>query len=174
MTLPSLPYFSVLSGPPAMLAVGVLVLLTALLLLSRSRKPWLSHIQRRPILTHNEMEFYHRLKRALPACHVFPQVSFGAFLTDDGRLSGKARWSVRARFDRKIADFVICDAGFNVLALVELDDRSHNAHADRQRDALTKAGGYQTFRFQSKKKPSEAEIDALFRHAQAWAADRAA
>jgi very-short-patch-repair endonuclease len=58
--------------------------------------------------------------------------------------------------------------------LLPLDDRSHNAQADRQRDALTKAGGYQTLRFQSKKKPSEAEIAALFRHARAWAADRAA
>jgi very-short-patch-repair endonuclease len=113
------------------------------------------------------MEFYQRLKRALPALHVFPQVSFAAFLTDDGRLSGKGRWSVRAKFDRKIADFVICDFDFKVLALVELDDRTHSAHADRQRDAITKAAGYQTIRFQSRNKPSEAEIAAL-QHAQAW------
>jgi Protein of unknown function (DUF559) len=56
-----------------------------------------------------------------------------------------------------------------VLALVELDDSTHNAHADQQRDAITKAAGYQTIRFQSKNKPSQAEIAALFCHAQAWA-----
>ena len=41
------------------------------------------------------------------------------------------------------------------------------AEADRRRDAITKAAGYQTFRFQSKQKPSEAEIAALFHPAPA-------
>jgi len=42
---------------------------------------------------------------------VFPQVSFAAFLTDDGQLSRNATWNLRAKFDRKIADFVICERG---------------------------------------------------------------
>jgi hypothetical protein len=33
------------------------------------------------------------------------------FLTDDGQLSRNAQWALRARFDRKIADFVICERG---------------------------------------------------------------
>lgn len=54
--------------------------------------------------------------------------------------SGKIPWSVRARFDRKIADFVLCERGtLKVLALVELDDRTHTAKADRQ-CAITKEG----------------------------------
>src|SRR5262249_40990185 len=114
-------------------------------------------------------EFFHRLQRALPAYRVFPQVSFAALMTDDSALSRQARWSLRARFDRKIADFVICDArSLKVVALVELDDRTHDVRADRNRDAITKAAGYQTFRFESKAKPSEQEIAALFQHAQAW------
>jgi very-short-patch-repair endonuclease len=56
-----------------------------------------------------------------------------------------------------------------VVALIELDDRTHDASADRQRDAITKRAGYQAFRFQSKQKPSEKEIAVLFQHAQAWA-----
>ncbi len=133
-------------------------------------RPWLSHIQKKPLMTPNEAEFYGRLKRALPAYEVFPQVAFAALLTDDGKtMSNKARWNVRARFDRKIADFVICDRRtLQVVALVELDDRSHIASADRQRDAITKAAGYQTLRFQSRQKPSEAELAALFQHARAW------
>jgi len=55
-----------------------------------------------------------------------------------------------------------------VVALIELDDRTHNATADRQRDAITKTAGYQTFRFPSKQKPTEAQIAALFQHVQAW------
>ncbi len=98
-----------------------------------------------------------------------PQVSFAAFLTDDGTLSRKTQWAVRAKFDRKIADFVICDRDtLRVVALVELDDRMHNAQADRQRDALTNAAGYKTIRYQSRQKPTVAEIAALFQHARAW------
>jgi hypothetical protein len=40
---------------------------------------------------------------------VFPQVAFAAIVTDDGRLSAKARWRLRARFDRKYADFLVCE-----------------------------------------------------------------
>ncbi len=114
----------------------------------------MSRLRRKPLLTANEAEFFHRLQRALPGFHVFPQVSFAAFLTDDGQLFRNAQWAVRAKFDRKIADFVICERGtLNIVAVVELDDRTHNAQADRQRDAITKAAGYQTILYQSRRKP---------------------
>ena len=156
------------------LAIVVLVALGAVAaFLSPGRKSWLSHITGKPLMTPNEIEFFQRLQRALPAYHVFPQVSFAAILTDDDKLSSKARWSVRARFDRKIADFVVCERGsLKVVALIELDDRMHQAKADRQRDAITKAAGYQTFRYQSKQKPTDAEITALFQHAKAWEAPK--
>lgn len=50
----------------------------------------------------------------------------------------------------------------DVLLVIELDDRTHDAGQDRQRDAITKAAGYQTLRFQSKHKPTVAEIASLF------------
>jgi hypothetical protein len=161
--------FTILAGPLNAGGIAALIILAMALLLFRGRKSWLAHIRRKALLTPNETEFFHRLQRALPAYQVFPQVSFAAFLTDDGNLSQNARWSLRARFDRKIADFVICERGsLKVVALVELDDSTHVASADRKRDALTKAAGYQTLRFQSRQKPTEAEIAALFRHSQAW------
>lgn len=49
-----------------------------------------------------------------------------------------------------------------VLSLIELDDRTHDAHSDRHCDTLTKAAGYQTLRFQSKSQPSVAELADLF------------
>ena len=157
--------------PLPLLVLGAALIIVAVIvaLITRAKRRWLSHLQRKPLLTANEREFYFRLRRALPGYFVFPQVSFGALLTDDGKLSQQSRWAVRAKFDRKIADFVICErSGLKVVALIELDDRMHDSHADRQRDAITKAGGYQTFRFQSKQKPSEAELAGLFQHAQAW------
>jgi len=158
-----------LADPLNLAAIAALFGVAAALLLVRSWKPWLTRLQRKPLLTPNETEFFYRLTRALPHHWVFPQVSFAAFLTDDGKLGKNARWSLRAKFDRKIADFVICErGGLKIVAIVELDDRTHSASADRKRDALTKAAGYQTLRFPSKQKPTEAEIAALFRHAHAW------
>src|SRR5664280_300542 len=97
-------YYPVLIEPVNILAaVAVIIVIVAAVVL-RSRKPWLAHIRRKPLLTVNETEFFHRLQRALPAYQVFPQVSFAALLTDDGTLSTKVRWSLRRNFDRKIAD----------------------------------------------------------------------
>jgi hypothetical protein len=149
------------------LFTAVLILLALLLL--AWRKPWRMRLRRKPLMTPNEAEFFRRLERALPAYRVFPQVSFAAFITDDGSMSQQRRWSVRARFDRKIADFVVCNGKtLEIVALIELDDATHTARADRVRDAMTKTAGYQTFRFHSKQKPSIAEIAALFQHSQAW------
>ena len=162
-----LPY--ILTDTLTLGALALCVLLAFIAFLFKATTHWLSHIQRKALLTPNEIHFFYRLQRALPAYHVFPQVSFAAFITDDGKLSSNARWSLRGRFDRKIADFVICErSSLKIVALVELDDSTHLASADRQRDAITKAAGYQTIRFQSKHKPSEAEIASLFQHAQAW------
>jgi hypothetical protein len=161
--------YPILNDPFIVAAFALIALSTAVIVLFRSRKPWLARIRRKPLLTANEAEFFHRLQRALPGFHVFPQVAFAAFLTDDGHVSRNAQWAVRAKFDRKIADFVICQRGsLKIVALVELDDRTHAAPADRQRDSITKAAGYQTIRYQSRQKPSESEIAALFQHARAW------
>lgn len=161
--------YPLLSEPLTLSAVALLLAAPAVFLISRGRKPWLSGLRRKPLLTANEAEFFYRLQRALPGLHVFPQVAFAALLTHSGQCSRNPQWAVRAKFDRKIADFVICERGtLNVVALVELDDRMHDAKADRQRDAITKAAGYQTIRYQSRLKPSETEIAALFQHARAW------
>lgn len=161
--------FHFLTEPFIFTVVTLLLAAPAVFLFLWVRRPWLARIRRKPLLTANEAEFFHRLLRALPGFYVFPQVSFGAFLTDDGQLSRNAQWAVRANFDRKIADFVVCERGsLKIVAVVELDDRTHDAQADRQRDAITKAAGYQTIRYQSRQKPSEAEIAALFQHARAW------
>jgi hypothetical protein len=70
------------------LAIIVLVALgVAAAFLSPRRTAWLSHVTTKPPMTPNELEFFHRLQQALPARSVFPQVSFAAILTDDGKLS---------------------------------------------------------------------------------------
>lgn len=150
---------------------AVLAAITTLLvlwLLFGRRKPWLAHVRRKPLLTDNELEFFNRLTRALPRYYIFPQVSLGAVLDADPNLTPKQRWIIRSHFDRKIADFIICEPRtLKVLAIVELDDRTHDPRRDRERDAITQAAGIRTLRYSSREKPSVAEIAQGFKRAYA-------
>ncbi len=85
---------------------------------------------------------YQRLTHSLPDKVVLAQVAFGALLTARGK-------GARNRFDRKIADFVVCDKAFQVLAIVELDDTSHRGkeNKDAARDKLLQEAGYRVLRY---------------------------
>jgi very-short-patch-repair endonuclease len=93
-------------------------------------------------LTRNEQAMYFRLQGALPDLIVLSQVSFGALL------SARAT-AVRNTFDRKRADFVVCEKSFKVVAIVELDDSSHDGKEarDEKRDAQLKSAGYRVLRY---------------------------
>jgi len=107
---------------------------------------------RRP-LTPNEQKMFFRLVDAMPDLVVLPQVAFSALLT--ARSKG-----ARNRFSQKVADFVLCDRAFNVLAIVELDDSSHNGRglADKARDAMLEGAGYRVLRWRGI--PDAAQVKA--------------
>ncbi len=164
--MPTLLYYfqRAAARPEASAVVVALALLLAALALFAHWRPWRAHLRPRRILSANETEFFYRLCRSLPKYHVFAQVSFSALITVDGRLSERQRFDVRRRFGWKYADFVVCQRGsLYVLAVIELDDRTHQASADRQRDATLAAAGYRIIRFQSKHKPTEEQIAGLFK-----------
>ena len=51
-----------------------------------------------------------------------------------------------------------------VLAVVELDDRSHDARRDAQRDKVLTSCGYRVIRFNSGRRPDPRQIqEAVFR-----------
>lgn len=106
-------------------------------------------------LTNREQAMYFRLQSALPEYVVLAQVSFGALL--------KAKsFAARNTYDRKIADFVVCSKAFEVIAVIELDDASHNNKQaqDGKRDQLLQKAGYKTMRF--KNVPDAADFQAAF------------
>jgi very-short-patch-repair endonuclease len=84
---------------------------------------------------------------------VLAQVAFSALLDARSR-------ATRNTFDRKVADFVLCTKAFEVIAVIELDDSSHQkkAAADVARDELLILAGYQVLRFA--KVPDVAELGA--------------
>jgi very-short-patch-repair endonuclease len=93
-------------------------------------------------LTEREQAMYFRLVQAMPDHVVMPQVAFSALL--DAKSIG-----ARNTFDRKTADFVVCGKGFEVTAVIELDDSSHKGRSkvDAAREGLLTKAGYRVVRF---------------------------
>lgn len=111
----------------------------------------------RRLMTDNEAEFFGRLIVALPEHYVFPQVAMSALLQSSAGTARQAH-SDRLRIAQQRVDYVVCDRECQVVAVVELDDRTHSAAKDKLRDGRLLQGGIRTVRFQSKSKPLPAAI----------------
>ena len=100
-------------------------------------------IKKTHILSLNEKQTFFRLKEALePRYIVLAQVSFNALIWAGSR-------DIRNRFNRKMADFVIYDGNLNIIAVVELDDASHQGQEQRDadRDCLLHEAGIKVIRY---------------------------
>lgn len=144
---------------PLLILAVVVVLLIALVLWLRERPP---RFAAKPLLTANELEFYHRLRQALPELCIFPQVAMNAFLRPAAGADAERYASTRARFAQKHVDFLLCEPRkLDILMIVELDDSMHSLARDNQRDAMTGEAGYRTLRVHSREKPTPAELRSL-------------
>ena len=67
--------------------------------------------------------------------------------------------ATRGRFSQKMIDYLLEDrTSGRIIALVELDDRTHNAARDAKRDAITRAAGYLTIRLPATRRPSAISV----------------
>lgn len=118
-------------------------------------------VKAKPLLTDNELEFLNRLEAAAPELRFHAQTCMGALLqpTVNRKEDAKTYMAIRGRFAQSMVDFVAQrkDNG-KIVAIVELDDKTHSAEKDQRRDALTQEAGYRTIRWDSRKKPSTEEI----------------
>lgn len=108
----------------------------------------------KPLLTAREQGMFSLLVETLPEYAILAQISFGALLRAKTRAG-------RNRFDRKIADFAICDKKTaEVLVLIELDDSSHwgREEQDAARDDMLTGAGYTVLRYA--RVPTAAEVRA--------------
>lgn len=89
----------------------------------------------RPLLTPRESAMFMALEEVLPMFQIYPQVAMGALLAPPRRIGWRVTPADRNIFSQKIVDFVIFDQSIGrVVALVELDDRTHRADRDALRD----------------------------------------
>jgi very-short-patch-repair endonuclease len=79
-----------------------------------------------------------------PQYFVLAQVAFAALLDSPDRLR-----ATRNTFDRKFADFVLCDGSLAVVAVIELDDPTHRGREreDEARASLLTNAGYRVVRY---------------------------
>lgn len=107
-------------------------------------------------VTEQEQKMFWRIKEDLPEPEfvVLAQVAFSALMTS-------RRQSDRNQFNRKRADFVICNKAFRVLAVVELDDASHKEEGDQSRDAMLKAAGFKVLRYRGIPNAGVVKADVL-------------
>lgn len=113
----------------------------------------------RPLMTDNELEFFGRLVAALPEHYIFPQVAMSALL-DASSSDKKVAHSDRLRIAQQRIDYVVCDKRCEVVAVVELDDRTHSRAKDKVRDGRLEQAAIKTVRFQSRQKPTADAIRA--------------
>ena len=127
-----------------------------------------------PIMTNSEVRLYQLLKDALPDAMILTQVQISRLVEvpiDELGGAASARW--RSRVAQLSADYVLVDADCRtVLAVIELDDWSHEAahrvKTDAKKDEALSAAGLPVMRFHGEQMPDadlirSATIDALKR-----------
>jgi hypothetical protein len=142
--------------------VGVASVAAAFLKARLSTGAGAAKFKAKPLLTANELEFFGRLEAAVPELRFCPQVAMGALLVPAvPRSDSKAYYRLRGMFSQKIVDFVAQRrADGSIVAVIELDDRTHDPDKDGRRDEMLKSAGYRTVRWNSKSKPDAAAIRA--------------
>ena len=94
------------------------------------------------VITTFEQKMFLRLHEAFPQHYILAQVAFSGLITTK-------QLKLRAKFNRKVTDFVILDAKMEVIAIIELDDPSHigKEKEDAIRDEMLTQAGYKVFRY---------------------------
>jgi hypothetical protein len=127
---------------------------------SRPTEPW--PVTLRTALTRTEQVLYWRLLEALPDHIVLAQVSFSQLVAAK---PGQGALAVFNRFRQLSADFVVCNKDFRPVAVIELDDQSHDAPrrqaADAKKHAVLEAVSVPLVRLNTAQLPPAGQIREL-------------
>lgn len=114
-------------------------------------------------LSQPEQILYFRLVQALPDHIILAQVQLSRLL---GVKKGNNYQAWSNRINRMSADFVVCSKDSSIVAVIELDDATHEREdrqaADAKKDKALVAAGVQIVRWQAKTIPDLASIQRAF------------
>jgi hypothetical protein len=110
-----------------------------------------------------EQVLYFRLVEALPDHIILGQVQLSRILKVKKGSNAQAWLN---RINRMSADFVVCNKDASIVAVIELDDTSHNTEkrqqADAKKDKALTAAGIKIHRWNVKNIPNGEAIQAIF------------
>lgn len=119
-------------------------------------------------LTLSERRVFQSIIEALPNHWVFPQVAMSALVVPKPGID-----VAREHIAQKYVDFAILDHGFNVVAVLELDDPSHERpdrqKADAQKDYALKSAGIRVARIKKNNVSAEAIRSLVTLTEKQWA-----
>lgn len=119
----------------------------------------LASISIKPLLTATELKFSRLLDEAIPTFRVMYQVALDQTIKIKDHPGSMKIWN---KLNRLTFDFVLIDKDSNVVAVIELDDKSHFGAAsikrDQKKDELIKFLGKPLLRFQASNMPSVDEL----------------
>lgn len=147
-----------MAWPITFLALCLIVVLAFRIL---ERPPTASDwpVHARAPLSRPEQVLYWRLREAFPDHIVLAQVAIAQLLEVNDIPNRRAVFN---RYRQLVADFVICTQAFGVVAVIELDDLSHQnsgrADADARKSAALAAGGVLLLRFNVRSMPTAGEL----------------
>lgn len=114
---------------------------------------------RSAILRPTEQRLFLLLVKALPEHYVFGQVAYSQILEATGG-SYKENFRLMGTMKQKVADFIVFGSGFNMVAVIELDDPTHDSKKDRdaKRDEVINRAGLKTVRWDVRDMPDLEKI----------------
>jgi very-short-patch-repair endonuclease len=114
-------------------------------------------------LSQPEQVLYFRLIQALPEHIILAQVQLSRML---GVKKGNNYQSWTNRINRMSADFVVCNKDSSIVAVIELDDATHQREdrqvADKKKDKALGSAEIRVMRWQAKSIPDITAIQAAF------------
>lgn len=114
---------------------------------------------KKKVLSNPEQILFYRLVRALPGNVILAQVQLSRFLDVKKGFNNQAWFN---KINRMSIDYLICDKDFEIVAAIELDDKSHERNrrkeADLKKDRALTAAGVKIHRWNVKQMPDEEEI----------------
>lgn len=126
-----------LSDDPVNLAIFISVFVVLLVIWLVKKSSFFSY-QKTPLFSKAEHAFYFILKQAIPDhLELFGKVRIADILVPEKHLSEKKWKAAFYQVSSKHFDFVLCDKKtLSVVAVIELDDRSHRQRKTQKRDAF--------------------------------------
>jgi very-short-patch-repair endonuclease len=123
--------------------------------------PW--PVTAKKLLSERERSLYQSLLNLYPDHKLFIQVALSQLIEVDR--NHPERQSIRARYKQLVADFVLCRSDLSVVAVIELDDRSHAAPirqaADARKNKVLANAGIRLVRIPAGRIPSADDLRAL-------------